>query len=227
VIFDGILNRAPVAPVRLNPDLPSDLERIINRALEKDRELRFQHAADMRSELLRLKRDTNTGRVSVSSTPAQEGIAQPAVAHKTAAAASVGAAEQSSSSVTPLSVPEASGWKWRKRSVVVVLGAFVIVSLVLGVISYSKHRTSSLTEKDGIVVAEFSNRTGESVFEGTLKQALIADLEQSPFLNVLSENKVGETLRLMGRPATDRVTEDIAQEVCLRTSSKAYLGLRR
>jgi len=68
VIFDGIMNRAPVAPVRLNPDLPPKLEDIINRALEKDRELRYQHASDMRSELLRLKRDTDTtGRVAAAS----------------------------------------------------------------------------------------------------------------------------------------------------------------
>jgi eukaryotic-like serine/threonine-protein kinase len=68
VIFDGIMNRVPVAPVRLNPDLPPKLEDIINRALEKDRELRYQHASDMRSELLRLKRDTDTtGRVAAAS----------------------------------------------------------------------------------------------------------------------------------------------------------------
>src|ERR1700676_2080134 len=68
VIFDGIMNRAPLAPVRLNPDLPPKLEDIINRALEKDRELRYQHAADMRSELMRLKRDTDTtGRVAAAS----------------------------------------------------------------------------------------------------------------------------------------------------------------
>src|SRR5438093_1436205 len=67
VIFDGIMNRTPLPPLRLNPDLPPKLEDIINRALEKDRELRYQHASDMRSELLRLKRDTETGRTGVAS----------------------------------------------------------------------------------------------------------------------------------------------------------------
>src|SRR5208282_2301610 len=67
VIFDGILNRAPLAPLRLNPDMPPDLERIINRALEKDRELRYQHASDMRSELLRLKRNSESGHSSAAS----------------------------------------------------------------------------------------------------------------------------------------------------------------
>ena len=70
LIFDGIMNRAPLPPLRLNPDMPPDLERVINRALEKDRELRYQHASDMRSELLRLKRDTETGRVAAISSGA-------------------------------------------------------------------------------------------------------------------------------------------------------------
>src|SRR5271167_4895838 len=64
LIFNAILERAPVAPVRLNPDVPAELERIINKALEKDRDLRYQHAADLRAELQRLKRDTDSGRIS-------------------------------------------------------------------------------------------------------------------------------------------------------------------
>src|SRR5215470_6430341 len=67
LIFDAILNRPPLPPLRFNPDLPVDLERIMLRALEKDRELRYQHASDMRSELLRLKRDTDSGRLAAAS----------------------------------------------------------------------------------------------------------------------------------------------------------------
>ena len=67
VIFHAILSRAPTSPVRLNPELPLDLERIINRALEKDRNLRYQHAADLRAELQRLKRDTDSSRSAVVS----------------------------------------------------------------------------------------------------------------------------------------------------------------
>src|SRR5881409_1831103 len=70
VVFDGIMNRAPLPPLRLNPDLPPKLEDIINRALEKDRELRYQGAKEMRAELMRLKRDTETGRVAVASSGA-------------------------------------------------------------------------------------------------------------------------------------------------------------
>jgi serine/threonine protein kinase len=84
-IFEAILNRAPVAAVRLNPDLPADLERIINKALEKDRDLRYQGASEMRSDLARLKRDTETGRAGVASSgtvaaaqEARSGVAAPA-----------------------------------------------------------------------------------------------------------------------------------------------------
>ncbi len=92
VIFDGIMNRAPLPPLRLNPDMPPDLERIINRALEKDRELRYQSAAEMRSELKRLKRDTETGRVTAASSGtvavAQESGAQVAAQPPSSASSS-------------------------------------------------------------------------------------------------------------------------------------------
>src|SRR5437870_10470186 len=65
VIFDGIMNRAPLPPLQLNPDLPPKLEDIINKALEKDRDVRYQHASDMRADLKRLKRDTDSGRAAV------------------------------------------------------------------------------------------------------------------------------------------------------------------
>jgi tetratricopeptide (TPR) repeat protein len=74
------------------------------------------------------------------------------------------------------------------------------------------------------VLADFDNKTGDTVFDDALKQALAVELEQSPFLNVLSDRKVSETLRMMGRPANDRVTVDVARELCLRTGSKALLG---
>ena len=85
-------------------------------------------------------------------------------------------------------------------------------------------KAAPLTEKDTVVLADFINSTGDPVFDGTLKQALAVDLEQSPYLNILSDRKVGETLKLMGRAPTEHVTADVARELCLRTGSKAVLG---
>ncbi len=228
LIFDGILNRAPVAPVRLNPDLPSDLERIINRALEKDRELRFQHAADMRSELLRLKRDTETAKTiavadSGSVTEAQK-IAAPEVAATPPASGSVPAVSVSSSSpvvTKSVPIPKAGRNVWR---VLIPIAAVLIAAASAGFLYYRSHSTKKLTDKDTIVVADFANTTGDSVFDDTLKQALAVDLQQSPFLNVLSDEKVGETLKLMNRSPHDRQAQDVAREICLRTGSKAMLA---
>ena len=82
---------------------------------------------------------------------------------------------------------------------------------------------TTLTEKDTIVLADFDNKTGDAVFDDTLKQGLSVQLEQSPFLDLVSERKVNETLKLMGRPAGDRLTPEVTREVCQRTGSKAML----
>jgi serine/threonine protein kinase/Tfp pilus assembly protein PilF len=229
VIFDGILNRAPVAPVRLNPDLPSDLERIINRALEKDRELRFQHAAEMRSELLRLKRDTETGkRVAVAGSgsvaAAQEIAPSEVAATPPPTPASVPVVSvSSSSSVVPKDVPVPEAGRRNVWRALVPIAVVLIAAVSAGILYYRSRSAKKLTDKDTIVLADFANSTGDSVFDGTLKQALAVDLEQSPFLNVLSEEKLAGTLRLMGRSPGERVTQEMAKEICLRAGSKAFL----
>ena len=87
----------------------------------------------------------------------------------------------------------------------------------------SRQATARLTDKDTIVLSDFDNKTGDSVFDDTLKQGLSVQLEQSPFLDLVSEHKVNETLKLMGRPAGDRLTPEVTREVCQRTGSKAML----
>ncbi len=87
----------------------------------------------------------------------------------------------------------------------------------------SSHKNSKLGDKDTIVIADFVNTTGDTVFDGTLKQALAIQLEQSPFLNVLSDRRVSATLKMMNKPADARLTHEIAREVCLRSNSKALL----
>ena len=96
--------------------------------------------------------------------------------------------------------------------------------LVAGGFYYGAHRTKPLTDKDSIVLTDFTNTTGDNVFDDTLKQGLSVQLEQSPFLNLVSERRVNETLKLMGRSAGDRLTPEVTREVCQRTSSKAMLA---
>jgi tetratricopeptide (TPR) repeat protein/predicted Ser/Thr protein kinase len=225
VIFEAIMNRAPVTPVRLNPNLPAELERIINRALEKDRELRYQGAAEVRSELKRLKRDTETGRVGAASS-GTVAVAQDSGSHVVThqavpASGSVPAGVPSSSAVVKAAkVPVASG---RKLWKILVPAAVVVAALIGGGLYWRSRSAAPLTEKDTIVLADFTNTTGDPVFDDALKQALSVQLEQSPFLNVLPGQKVQETLRLMGRPAVERLTQDVTRELCQRTGSKAML----
>ncbi len=191
VIFKAILDAAPTPAVRLNPDIPPELERIICKALEKDRDLRYQHAADMRSDLQRLKRDTDTH----SSTAA-------------ALAATV----------------KASPFRAHTGTFAYLVAALVLVALLAGGFYYRSHRSKTLTAKDTIAVADFSNSTGDPVFDDTLKTALTVSLRQSPFLNVLSDGDVSRTLKLMTLPAGTRLTPEVARDLCQRAGSKAYIA---
>jgi eukaryotic-like serine/threonine-protein kinase len=105
-------------------------------------------------------------------------------------------------------------------------GRLLLVALLLagGLYYRSRHQTKRLTNKDTIVLADFDNKTGHAVFDDALKQALAVELGQSPFLNIISDQKVSEALQMMGRPANQRITMDVGREVCLRSGSKALLG---
>src|ERR1700730_4094090 len=228
VIFEAIMNRAPVATVRLNPDLPPKLEDIINGALEKDRTLRYQHASDMRAELQRLKRDTETGRMAAASSGtvavAQDSGSQVAAPQPPRASASSPALAQSSSSnaVKVTEVPVAVGRKpWK---ILVPTAVVIVAALIAGGLYFRSRPATSLTGKDTVVLADFTNTTGDPVFDDTLKQALTVQLEQSPFLNILPQQTVDDTLKLMGRSPGQHLTREIARELCQRTGSKAMLA---
>ena len=222
IITDAILNRIPLAAIRLNPDIPPKLEDVINRALEKDRNLRYQHANEMRAELQRLKRDTDTGRVSAtSSAPVaapQDTVSQPVVPHPAASSGSVTAA--SSAAVKVAEVPVTVRKKHWK---ILVPAALVVVAALVAGGLYFRSRHAPLTEKDTIVLADFTNTTGDAVFDGTLRQGLSSQLEQSPFLNLLSDQSVAQTLALMAQPKDARLTRELAREVCQRTASAASI----
>jgi serine/threonine protein kinase/Tfp pilus assembly protein PilF len=226
VIFREILDRAPVPAVRLNPDLPPKLEDIINKALEKDRELRYQHASEMRADLKRLKRETesrhgvpaSSGSVAVA--PESSQVAQPPSPASGSSPALP--SPPSSSGVKAAEVPVTGG---RKLWKILVPTAVVAVAVLIGGGLYFRSRSATLlTEKDTVVLADFANSTGDPVFDDALKQALAVQLEQSPFLNILSEHKVNETLQLMGRQANERLTQDVARDLCQRTNSRAMIA---
>ena len=226
-IFDAILNRSPVAPVRLNPEIPAELEHIINKALEKSPDLRYQHAADLRSDLQRLKRDTDTGRVSAASS-GTVAVAHDVGSHATpqqspaSSSTAVFGLPPSSGTVKVADVPVAGRkfWKVLIPATVVV----VVVALSVGAWLYFARRAQALAEKDTIVLSDFTNTTGDAIFDDTLKTALNVSLRQSPFLNVLADSEVAKTLQQMTRPASTKLTPEVARELCQRAGSKAYLA---
>jgi eukaryotic-like serine/threonine-protein kinase len=220
VITEAILNRAPVAAVRLNPDLPPKLEDVINRAIEKDRNLRYQHASDMRAELQRLRRDSGSGRTAspssatVASQP--ESPSAPSVAHSDSSKTRV-----SSGAEIPASAAATAVTKKRGMAIGIAVAAIVVIAAGAYFLS---HRSPKLTEKDTVVIADFTNTTGDPVFDGTLRQGLEVQLEQSPFLSLLSQDRIQQTLKMMAQSPNARLTPDVAREVCQRTSSTATLN---
>jgi len=240
VIIDAILNRVPLTAVRLNPDLPAELEHIINRALEKDRNLRFQHAADMRAELQRLKRDvesssravpaaepqieskSGSGRVALEqpSTPSGPSIAPIAAGSgSTRVPVASPVAAESSATIAAAATPAKKAVPWK----FVGVGVAIVALLALAGSYFFLHRAPKLTEKDSILLTDFTNTTGDPVFDGTLKTALQVSLTQSPFLNLVSQQEVDRTLKLMGRPPDTRITPEIGREICQRAGIAAMV----
>jgi len=223
VIFKAILDSDPPPPIRFNRDVSPKLEDIIYKALEKDRNLRYQHASEMRTDLQRLKRDTESGRVPASSgrvPVAQESGSQAAVPQPVPPSDStpMAATLPLSNAVKLVEVPVAE--KWNLRKIVVPAAVVIVAALIAGGLYFRLHQAKPLTDKDTIVLADFANSTGDAVFDDTLRQALTVALNQSPFLNVLAENKVAATLKLMARPASTSLTPEVARDLCQRAGSK-------
>ncbi len=205
-IISAILRDEPRPASQLNLEASPELEGVLRRALEKDRNLRYQHASDIRAELQRLKRDTESGRYARtgSSASATAKLPEPP---------------------PPIPVAPAPAAPLKKRWMMIASAAvLVITATVAGFLYYRWHQAPRLTDKDTIVIADFANSTGDPVFYDTLKTALTVALNQSPFLNVLSDNKVAATLKLMTHPANTKLTPDVARELCRRSDSKAYIA---
>ncbi len=190
VIHDAILNRAPTPLARVNPDLPLELERIINKALEKDHKLRYQNAADIRTDLQRLKRDSDSGLTVLATTQ-----------------------------VESKSATKSTRFRWGMVTGVTIL----VIGLAVGGWLFLSRKAHALTDKDTIVLADFTNTTGDTVFDGTLRQGLSVQLEQSPFLSIISDQQIQQTLQMMGQKPDAKLTPEIARELCQRTGSAAVL----
>jgi tetratricopeptide (TPR) repeat protein len=180
LVFDAILNREPVPAEILNPQLPERLTRIIAKALRKNRQERYQSAAEMLADL----------KASAAGRP-------------------VSAGERAAS---------------RRRLWVGAVAMLTIAVVIAVSFNFRKRRAGGLTEKDTIVLADFANTTGDAIFDDTLKTALNLSLRQSPFLNVLPDSQVTNTLKLMTRPADAKLTPELARELCQRAGSKAYVA---
>jgi serine/threonine protein kinase/Flp pilus assembly protein TadD len=226
LIFESILNRAPVSPIRLNPDLPAKLEDVINKALEKDRNLRYQSAADMRADLQRLKRDTESGRAVAHSSGPHPAVSdlppQPATALSAATVTPAHASASSAVAATSSAATTAAAGPKQSLKLIGMAAALLILLIAGGWFLHSR-QSSKLTERDSVLLADFVNTTGDAVFDGTLKQALAVQLEQSPYLNIVPESKIRQALGFMGRSPDERLTNDVAREICQRQSIKAMM----
>jgi serine/threonine protein kinase/Tfp pilus assembly protein PilF len=204
MIFDGILNRHPAAPVRLNPNLPPELERIINRALEKDRELRYQHASEMRAELQRLKRDTDSSRsravvvepgtllssdgkssTETSFIPGSNPAVPGAAASVLATPASGTVAAGSSSSRVAAAEPA------RRKSWAVVGVVLALVLATAAAAYYVLHRTPNAI--DSVAVLPLANTTSNSEMDylaDGITEGVINHLSRLPGLRVMARTTV-------------------------------------
>ncbi len=214
--LDARFRRAPAPLEHLNPARPAALDAIVAKCLEQDPGLRYQDAAALRSDLERVRRTTEARR------PAEPGgeedperAAEEQAAQRRAARGTAGA--------QAVSGPGDSPGRGRRR-VAVAVAAILLVAVATGGYWAWRHRAAGPAGRLTVVLADFGNRTGDAVFDGTLKQALAIQLEQSRFLNVLSDPRVRSTLKLMGRTADARLDDEAAREVCQRTSSRALLG---
>ncbi|MDQ5846446.1 MAG: protein kinase, partial [Acidobacteriota bacterium] len=220
------INQKEALPLaRFAPSVPAELEWIITKALRKDRDERYQTIKELLTDLRRLKQkiefeaelERSVSPDSVTGSTISAAPALPTVSDHIPRTS-----EQTSAHAPSSAEYIVSEIKRHKTGAGLIALAFVL-AVGAGLFFYF-NRAEALTEKDTILIADFVNTTGDSVFDGTLKQALAVQLGQSPFLNIYSDERVREALRFMGRPPDERITKDIAREICQRQGLKAMLA---
>ncbi len=225
VLFLSIVQETPEPPRQLNPDVPDELQRIIGKCLEKGREQRYQHASEIRADLQRLRMTSDSHKLAVAAMPPEATASSNGDqwSRKSESKPSwTSVQEQASptpSAVTPISKPRR---RWKTFTGAATL--LVVAMLVAGGLYLHSRRTRALTTQESIVVADFANTTGDPIFDGTLRQALVVDLGQSPYLNVVSDRRVAAALKEMEKPLDERLSREVAREVCLRTNSQALVA---
>jgi eukaryotic-like serine/threonine-protein kinase len=222
-ILAAILSdKEPPPLARYTHEAPPELERIVAKALAKEREERYQSAKDLLIDLRQLKKRLEMDVELARTTPPEEFGARPSVSVSSPATSAERVITQPPAT-SGTNIPNQV--RLHKRGVIIALGVLVVMAMVIGIAWYLKHTAAApLTEKDTIVLADFANTTGDPVFDGTLKQALAVQLEQSPFLNIFPDQRVREALRFMNRSPDERVTRQIAREICERQGLKAFLA---
>ena len=224
-----ILNKEPSPLVRYDREAPPELERIVTKALTKDVEERYQTAKDLLVDLKRLKLQLDLEAEIERTVPPEFRTSGSGAAH-TGAHALATSQENATGTTSSEAAHQVSSAEYivseirRHKRGFAVTGA-VVFALALATVGYFlfARRTAALTDKDTILLADFVNTTGDPVFDGTLKQGLAVQLGQSPFLNLFSDSRVRQTLRLMGRSPDDRVTAEIGREICQRQGVKALV----
>jgi serine/threonine protein kinase/tetratricopeptide (TPR) repeat protein len=219
--FGAILYEAPVPPVHWNAQLPSAVEGIINKALEKDRKMRYQSAAQMRTDLQRFELERTRGRAGAAGSESSVVAQVSSSPHPTAGSptASILSTSLDVAETAELCKPRSKRW-----NILLPTAAIFVVAAIATIFYQHFRKPKLLTERDTIVLADFANSTRDPVFDDTLKQTLSVALRQSPFLNVVSDHKIAATLQLMTRPTDTPLTPDVAREVCQRVASKAYIA---
>jgi tetratricopeptide (TPR) repeat protein len=225
VIFEGILTKQPEPPSQLNGNVPPEFDRIVAKALEKDREMRYQSAAELRADLKRLRRETGvSGALGALGAPGALGAGAPGAGAQGASGAPSAVGALGASGASGALGTSGGRGVGRSRKALWIGAPVATVAVIAAALLWQSQQTPALTERDTVVLADFRNRTGDAMFDDTLNEALAVQLRQSPYLNLLPEQQVQATLRQMGREPMEALTTEVASEVCQRNGAKAMLA---